>query len=58
MEDTMLLKTMDEPPVMLDSMSLFCHLMVEEFLMKKGMGDTLSAFREEWKTKPDEVLID
>jgi hypothetical protein len=55
MEESILLKSMDEPPAALDNMSLFCHLMVEEFLMKKGMGDTLSAFREEWKTKPDEV---
>ena len=58
MEDSMLLKSslMDEPPAALDNMSLFCHLMVEEFLMKKGMGETLTAFREEWKTKPDEVF--
>lgn len=55
MEESMLLKSMDEAPVALDNTSLFCHLMVEEFLMKKGMGDTLTAFREEWKSKPDEV---
>jgi hypothetical protein len=55
MEETMRPKVVDEPPAALDNMSLFCHLMVEEFLMKKGMSDTLAAFRGEWKTKPDEV---
>lgn len=54
MEESILLKSTDEP-AQLDSMELFCHLMVEEFLMKKGMSSTLDAFREEWKTKPDEV---
>mmetsp|Transcript_17813 Transcript_17813/g.29774 ORF Transcript_17813/g.29774 Transcript_17813/m.29774 type:complete len:379 (-) Transcript_17813:219-1355(-) len=56
MEESILLKSTDEP-AQLDNMELFCHLMVEEFLMKKGMSGTLDAFREEWKTKPDEMAV-
>ena len=41
----------------MEPMELFCHLMVEEFLMKKGLGATLAAFRDEWKNKPDEVSV-
>ena len=55
MDESAILKVMEEPPPQLDSMSLFCHLMVEEFLMKKGMKNTLDTYREEWKSKPDEV---
>jgi hypothetical protein len=38
-----------------DHFSIFCHLVAEEFLMKKGMQNTLQAFREEWKDRPTEV---
>lgn len=32
----------------------FCFLLVEEFLMKKNMTNTLNCFREEWN-RPDDV---
>lgn len=58
MEDSsLLLKIAENRPSDMDSMSLFCHLMVEEFLMKKGMSNTLEAFREDWKNKPDETTV-
>eukprot|EP01041_Mallomonas_annulata_P011555 gene11555-24167_t len=31
----------------------FCHMVIEEFLMKKNMADTLEQFRKEWH-RPDE----
>lgn len=34
----------------------FCHMVVEEFLMRKGMTGTLNQFREEWQ-RPDEVRL-
>lgn len=34
----------------------FSTMMVEEYLMKKGLKDTLKTFRSEWK-RPDEVII-
>jgi hypothetical protein len=36
-----------------DPMETFCYMMVEEFLMRKKMTDTLSQFRNEW-IRPDE----
>jgi len=32
----------------------FCHMMIEDFLMQKGMQNTLQEFRKEWD-RPDEV---
>jgi hypothetical protein len=57
MEESILLKSSEEAPAQMEPMELFCHLMVEEFLMKKGLGATLAAFRDEWKNKPDEVSV-
>lgn len=34
----------------------FCHLVVEDFLMRHDMPETLRQFREEWK-RPDEVRL-
>jgi hypothetical protein len=35
---------------------IFCYLLMEEFLMKKNLTNTLNEFREEWISRPDEVL--
>jgi hypothetical protein len=40
----------------LDQMTTFCYLMIEEFLIKKNMRNTLTSFREEWETRPDDVV--
>ena len=31
-----------------DPMETFCFMMIEDFLMRKGLEDTLSSFRSEW----------
>lgn len=36
-------------------MELFAFLAIEEFLMKKNMPETLSSFRQEWLSRPDEA---
>jgi hypothetical protein len=36
--------------------TVFCFLLVEEFLMKNNMTSTLDSFRQEWK-RPDDVSI-
>jgi hypothetical protein len=33
----------------------FCHMMIEEFLMQKGMQNTLQEFRKEWE-RPEENM--
>ena len=38
-----------------DEMNIFCHLVVEEFLMANQMHTTLNAFRTEWE-RPDETI--
>lgn len=35
---------------------IFCYLLMEEFLMRKNLTQTLNQFREEWITRPDEVV--
>jgi hypothetical protein len=40
-----------------DPITTFCFLVVEEFLSKQSMHQTLSTFREEWETRPDEVIL-
>lgn len=37
-----------------ESYEIFCHMVIEEFLMQKNMKSTLSAFRSEWP-RPAEV---
>ncbi len=32
----------------------FCHMVIEEYLMRKDMNFTLQAFRDEWKDRPEE----
>lgn len=34
---------------------IFCYLLIEEFLMKKNLQNTLETFRDEWISRPDEV---
>lgn len=34
----------------------FCHMVFEEFLIKRQLTQTLQSFREEWK-RPQEVRI-
>lgn len=38
-----------------EQLTTFCFMVIEEFLMKKNMSDTLDAFRNEWTTRPDDV---
>lgn len=35
-------------------MENFCHLVIEDFLTKSGMSETLRSFRSEWQ-RPAEV---
>jgi hypothetical protein len=35
----------------------FCYMMFEEFLMRKGLTDTLSMFRTEWQRPSDDALF-
>lgn len=35
----------------------FVHMIIEEYLMKKGMDNTLREFREEWKRPNDEETL-
>jgi hypothetical protein len=37
-------------------LEIFGYLLVEEFLMKKNLINTLDQFREEWISRPDEVF--
>ncbi len=41
----------------MDPQLVFCYLVLEEFLMKKNMTETLKHFREEW-TRPDDVRFE
>jgi hypothetical protein len=36
-------------------LEIFGYLLVEEFLMRKNLLNTLDQFREEWISRPDEV---
>jgi hypothetical protein len=47
--------TKSPKPVSPDQLTTFCYMVMEEFLMKKNMVDTLDAFRNEWTTRPDDV---
>jgi hypothetical protein len=38
-----------------DTFDTFTHMLIEDFLMRKGMDQTLASFRDEWH-RPDEVM--
>ena len=38
-------------------MDVFCYMMVEEFLMRKGLDSTLNAYRKEWRRPDDETSV-
>lgn len=38
-----------------EQIEIFSYLIVEEFLMKKNLLKTLTTFRNEWNTRPDDV---
>ncbi len=40
-----------------DPMETFCYMMIEEFLMRKGMESSLQEFRTEWKRPSDEMSM-
>lgn len=37
-----------------EAFDTFCHMVVEEFLMRKNLTNTLEEFRQEWGTRPEE----
>ena len=39
-----------------ESFDCFCHMVIEEYLMRKNMYKTLSEFRREWSSRPEEDI--
>ena len=37
-----------------EAFDTFCHMVVEEFLMRKNLTNTLEEFRQEWSARPEE----
>lgn len=37
-----------------ESFDCFCHMVIEEYLMRKNMTNTLDEFRQEWTSRPEE----
>jgi hypothetical protein len=44
------------PPSYDEQVTIFSHLIIEEFLRKNQMAQTLENFQNEWKNKPDETM--